>query len=67
MIIFPAHALERAHWRKSSHSAGAGNDCIEVADLTAGVGIRDSKDPCGPALALSRAGFAALVRTACNH
>lgn len=45
-------------WFKSSYSGGTGNNCIEVADLTphpAGgvdVGIRDSKNPQGPALVL---------------
>ncbi|MFF3518300.1 DUF397 domain-containing protein [Streptomyces sp. NPDC002573] len=41
-------------WFKSSYSDGSGNNCIEIADLTAtahvGVAIRDSKDPHGPAL-----------------
>lgn len=41
---------DRAAWFKSSHSS-AGQDCVEVAFLTDGaVGVRDSKDPAGPAL-----------------
>ncbi|MGH3548945.1 MAG: DUF397 domain-containing protein [Pseudonocardiaceae bacterium] len=37
-------------WRKSSYSANAQN-CVEVADLPAGGrGVRDSKNPAGPAL-----------------
>lgn len=37
-------------WFKSSRSAG-GNDCVEVAHLGGGkVGVRDSKNPTGPAL-----------------
>ncbi|MGS2588184.1 DUF397 domain-containing protein [Streptomyces hebeiensis] len=36
-------------WRKSSYSNGAGGECVEVADLeTAGVALRDSKQPQGP-------------------
>ncbi len=33
-------------WRKSSYSGGA-NDatCVELARLSTGIGIRDSKDP----------------------
>ncbi|TLG03543.1 DUF397 domain-containing protein [Nocardia cyriacigeorgica] len=42
--------LGRAQWHKSSHSAG-GKDCVEVAHLGHGqVGVRDSKNPSGPAL-----------------
>ncbi|MFC4053971.1 DUF397 domain-containing protein [Actinomadura syzygii] len=38
-------------WRKSSHSSGQGGDCVEVADLTSAVVVRDSKDPEGSRLA----------------
>ncbi|MGK8511616.1 DUF397 domain-containing protein [Nocardia asiatica] len=42
--------LSTAKWFKSSRS-GTGKDCVEVAHLTGGmVGIRDSKNPTGPAL-----------------
>ncbi|OWU99812.1 DUF397 domain-containing protein [Micromonospora wenchangensis] len=42
--------LSSAVWRKSIHSNNGGN-CVEVADDIPGVvGIRDSKDPSGPAL-----------------
>ncbi|NNH71724.1 DUF397 domain-containing protein [Nocardia uniformis] len=42
--------LSLAKWYKSSHSSG-GQDCIEVAFLESGeVGVRDSKNPSGPAL-----------------
>ncbi|MQY20797.1 DUF397 domain-containing protein [Nocardia macrotermitis] len=42
--------LSSAHWFKSSHSQDGG-DCVEVAHLPARqIGIRDSKDPSGPAL-----------------
>lgn len=37
-------------WFKSSHSGGQ-TDCVEVAWLAEGaVGVRDSRDPAGPAL-----------------
>ncbi|MGV9974155.1 DUF397 domain-containing protein [Nocardia beijingensis] len=42
--------LSGACWFKSSHSQG-GADCVEVAHLAGGaVGVRDSKNPTGPAL-----------------
>jgi hypothetical protein len=45
--------LARASWCKSSYS-GQTSNCVEVADgLPGAVGIRDSKDPAGPALVLS--------------
>jgi hypothetical protein len=49
-------------WRKSSHSGGvAGSDCVEVADLSGAIGVRDSKNPAGPHLALSGRSFAQLI------
>lgn len=45
--------LAQARWYKSSRS-GAGKECVEVAHLNAGhVGVRDSKNPAGPALVFS--------------
>ncbi|WP_067722274.1 DUF397 domain-containing protein [Nocardia yamanashiensis] len=42
--------LAGALWFKSSHSSGQ-TECVEVAWLPDGaVGVRDSKDPAGPAL-----------------
>ncbi|WP_067567709.1 DUF397 domain-containing protein [Nocardia acidivorans] len=42
--------LAGARWFKSSRS-GAGKECVEVAFLADGrVGVRDSKNPAGPAL-----------------
>jgi len=37
------------HWIKSSLSFSNGN-CVEVASLEGGIGVRDSKDPEGPIL-----------------
>ncbi|MEV5574815.1 DUF397 domain-containing protein [Spirillospora sp. NPDC052269] len=42
-------------WRKSSHSSSTGGDCVEVARLASdAVGLRDSKNPTGPAFALPK-------------
>ncbi|MFC0100972.1 DUF397 domain-containing protein [Micromonospora marina] len=49
-------------WRKSTRSNGSGN-CVEVADGLPGVvGLRDSKDPAGPALAFQPSSWAAFIR-----
>ncbi|MQA84223.1 MAG: DUF397 domain-containing protein [Streptosporangiales bacterium] len=50
-----------AVWRKSARSQ-PGN-CVEVAkNLPTIVGVRDSKDPEGPALAFTHAEWAAFVK-----
>lgn len=58
--------MSRAVWRKSRHSANAGN-CVEVAGNLAGVvAVRDSKDQHGPALTVEAHAwrqFAAQVKT----
>lgn len=42
--------LTKARWFKSTRSSAA-KDCVEVAFLDEGlVGVRDSKNPSGPAL-----------------
>ncbi|MEU5783001.1 DUF397 domain-containing protein [Micromonospora lupini] len=52
----------RPRWRKSSRSGGSGGDCVEVADNLPGVvGVRDSKDPTGPALTFAPATWAVFV------
>jgi hypothetical protein len=49
-----------ARWRKSSYS-GSDTDCVEVAELTRAVAVRDSKDPGGPVLAFERPAWSAFV------
>ncbi|HEY8414914.1 MAG TPA: DUF397 domain-containing protein [Thermaerobacter sp.] len=53
--------LKSAVWRKSSHSGGNGGDCVELADLTPEVGIRDSKNPEAGHLTVSRQALAGLI------
>ena len=52
--------LTGAAWRKSSYSGGAGN-CVEVAGQPGSVGVRDSKDPDGPALVLTLTAWRAFA------
>ncbi|MER7914120.1 DUF397 domain-containing protein [Streptomyces sp. NPDC096068] len=56
--------LTGARWRKSSYSSDTGGNCVEVADLTAHVAVRDSKNPEGPAFLASPAAFTAFVTAA---
>ncbi|MEV0735446.1 DUF397 domain-containing protein [Streptomyces sp. NPDC050549] len=62
----PEFTSAGARWFKSSYSDGAGNNCIEIADLAdtacAGVAVRDSKYPDGAALLFAPDSFSAFVR-----
>ncbi|MDM4719790.1 DUF397 domain-containing protein [Micromonospora sp. WMMA1363] len=54
--------LTGARWRKSTKSGNNGGDCVEVADnLPDVVGVRDSKDPTGPALVFGPTAWRAFV------
>lgn len=48
-------------WRKSSYSAHEGGSCVEVADLSVGVAVRDSKNPSGHVHRFSRIAFKGFV------
>ncbi|OEU87180.1 toxin [Streptomyces abyssalis] len=57
--------LEVAYaWRKSSYSGSEGGECLEVATCPTAVHVRDSKNPEGPALALSPAAWSAFTEFA---
>jgi hypothetical protein len=57
----PAGDLPGARWRKSARSSAQGN-CIELAQLPgAGVAVRNSRDPEGPALVFTDAEFDAFL------
>lgn len=48
-------------WRKSSYSNGSGGECIELAFAGA---IRDSKNPGGPVITVSRSALESFVAAA---
>lgn len=53
--------LSSANWVKSSYSQHGG-DCIEIAHFASGaVGVRDSKDPTGPALVFTSVEWSAFT------
>ncbi|MEU5992267.1 DUF397 domain-containing protein [Spirillospora sp. NPDC047418] len=55
-------------WRKSSYSGGANDQhCVELGQLSPGVGVRDSKDPGGGHLILSVVQFAGLIEQVKRH
>ncbi|MDC7337779.1 DUF397 domain-containing protein [Streptomyces lydicus] len=55
-------ALARTGWRKSSYSGAEGGSCLEVLDgHPAGVPVRDSKDPHGPAVVFPVAAWRAFI------
>ncbi|HEY6423847.1 MAG TPA: DUF397 domain-containing protein [Pseudonocardiaceae bacterium] len=47
-------------WRTSTRSNGNGG-CVQVAQAGTLVGVRDSKDPAGPVLAIGPAAWSALL------
>ncbi|WP_083983759.1 DUF397 domain-containing protein [Actinomadura hibisca] len=49
-------------WRKSSRSDHEGGHCVEVAGLTSGIVVRDSKDPGGTRLTFKATEWRALTR-----
>ncbi|WP_433474702.1 DUF397 domain-containing protein [Spirillospora sp. CA-142024] len=53
--------LTKAVWRKSSYTTANGGDCVELTAVPGTVAVRDSKDPEGPKLLVTRRAFAALL------
>ncbi|MFE6287587.1 DUF397 domain-containing protein [Streptomyces sp. NPDC057877] len=52
------------NWRKSSYSAGGdGNNCIEIANSTTHVAVRDSKAPADGILTFPTAAFTPFLDT----
>ena len=53
--------MEPVIWRKARRSNDQGGECVEVAQLPGTVAVRDSKNPDGPRLLVSREAFRALA------
>jgi hypothetical protein len=53
--------LSRAEWRKSVRSGANYDNCVEVAFLSGGVAVRDSKQPDGPVLLFTQQEWDAFV------
>jgi hypothetical protein len=54
--------LSTATWRKSTLSGSDGGNCVEVANLSGGHrGVRDSKNPTGPALVFTLSEWNAFI------
>ncbi|GGT48966.1 DUF397 domain-containing protein [Actinomadura citrea] len=59
--------LSYTTWRKSSRSLNNGGECVEMAGLAGlpgAVAVRDSKDPDGPVLLLTREALRTAVQAA---
>ncbi|GAA2429728.1 hypothetical protein GCM10010191_49000 [Actinomadura vinacea] len=53
--------MEPVTWRKARRSNDQGGECVELARLPGAVAVRDSKDPEGPKLLVSREVFRAFA------
>ncbi|GAA2138766.1 DUF397 domain-containing protein [Actinomadura napierensis] len=53
--------VSRAKWRKATRSTSTGGECVELAALPEGLGVRDSKDPDGGHLTISHRALRALL------
>ncbi|WP_406254856.1 DUF397 domain-containing protein [Streptomyces chartreusis] len=53
--------LANVQWRKSSYSGNTGGDCVEVADLTPRIAVRDSKNPGVGTVTLAPEAYTAFV------
>ncbi|MFE9368570.1 DUF397 domain-containing protein [Streptomyces sp. NPDC006711] len=60
-----ALAPEKA-WTKSSYSNDGSGNCVEIAELTATIAVRDSKQPAGLAFQISPTAFSAFLAFAKN-
>jgi hypothetical protein len=54
-------------WRKSSYSGAEGGECIEVAETSDAVWVRDSKRPAEARLSFGAEAWAGFVRMAAGR
>ncbi|MFF3487528.1 DUF397 domain-containing protein [Streptomyces sp. NPDC002701] len=60
--------LRTATWRRSSHSGGTANECVEVcAGLPGLVPVRDSKNPAGGVLMFGAAAWSSFIASAAGR
>lgn len=58
--------LSTVTWRKASRSSDAGDNCVEVANVPNSVALRDSKNPDGGHIFVSREDFRRFTETLKN-
>lgn len=58
--------LSKAVWRKASRSTAEADNCVEIASIPNVVALRDSKNPNGPKILVSRSDFRHLAETLKN-
>ncbi|MFF2438517.1 DUF397 domain-containing protein [Streptomyces sp. NPDC058107] len=63
----PVPTVPESAWFKSSYSSGEGGECVEVANATGAVHIRDSKVAGGPVLTVSPHAWAGFVGLATDR
>ena len=61
MRVIDSEHIALTGWYKSSYSGGDQGECLEVAPGLPDVPVRDSKAAHGPALVVSRSGWAVFV------
>ncbi|TDC41106.1 DUF397 domain-containing protein [Micromonospora sp. KC213] len=61
MHVQRATDVANARWRKSARSGDTGGSCVEVAEPSDALAVRDSKDPDGPALLFGRKAWSSFV------
>ncbi|WP_317443881.1 DUF397 domain-containing protein [Streptomyces collinus] len=59
--------VPEAAWFKSSYSTGNGGECVEVAEASGAVLIRDSKVRSGPVLTVAPEAWAGFVGLAADQ
>ncbi|MEV4673710.1 DUF397 domain-containing protein [Actinomadura sp. NPDC049382] len=60
LFTFPATLAHRDP--RSTVSTAQGADCVEVAQLSDGLAVHDSKNPAGPALTFAPDAWTALLK-----
>ncbi|MFB4316340.1 DUF397 domain-containing protein [Actinomadura sp. 21ATH] len=60
--MHPSADLSVTAWRKSSKSTAQGNECVEIADMSGFIAIRDSKHSTGLRVTMRRSSFTLLAQ-----